>query len=381
MKENVRLGRIAGVAVGFNWTLLLIAGFLAVGLAGSRFPIDAPGYGRPAYAFAGAFTAVAFLGGVLAHEMSHALVARREGLTVEGIVLWFMGGYTRISQQPASPGAELRVSAAGPAVSLVVGMGCGVAAVLGDRIGVPRLAAAVLTWLGTINVFLAVFNMLPGTPLDGGRVLHAVVWAKTGDRYRAARAAGRTGWLIGAALMGAGLLSVLGGLGGVDGVWLAVVGWFLMAASGAEVGNAALLETLAGLKASDVMALPGVAPGWLTIDAFLRDHVSGAGPPPAFLVEQWGGGLAGVVPTATLEAIPSVHRGGVRAVDLALPIQELPVFGPDRDAGDVVNQMTDHNAKWALVVAWNRIIGVLSLEDITRRGRRGQPAPAPTPAR
>jgi len=110
MKENVRLGRIAGVAVGFNWTLLLIAGFLAIGLAGSRLPVDAPGYSRLAYAIAGGLTAVAFLGGVLAHEMSHALVARHEGLKVEGIVLWFMGGYTRISQEPPTPGADTQAA-------------------------------------------------------------------------------------------------------------------------------------------------------------------------------------------------------------------------------------------------------------------------------
>ena len=370
MKENVRLGRIAGVAVGFNWTLLLIAGFLAVGLAGGRLPLDAPGYSRPAYAIAAGLTAVAFLGGVLAHEMSHALVARREGLKVEGIVLWFMGGYTRIGEQPRSPGAELRVSAAGPAVSLLIGIGCGAAAVIGHGLGGPRLAIAVLTWLGTINVLLAVFNMLPGTPLDGGRVLHAAVWARTGDRDRAARAAGRTGWLIGAALIGAGVLSVVVRIGGVDGVWLGVVGWFLMAASRAEEGPAAILGTLEGLKASDVMAVPGVAPGWLTVDAFLRDYASGPSRPPAFLVERWGAGLAGVVSTAALEAIPPPHRGDVRAADYALPIEQLPVFGPDRDAADLVRQMTRRNARWALVVAWERIIGVVSLDDITRQGWR-----------
>src|ERR1700681_1715697 len=114
MKESVRLGRISGVAVGFNWSLLLIAAFLALGLSRGRLPADAPGYPKLAYAVAGALTAVMFLAAVLAHELSHALVARREGLKVEGIVLWLLGGFTRIKGASPSPGGELRISGVGP---------------------------------------------------------------------------------------------------------------------------------------------------------------------------------------------------------------------------------------------------------------------------
>ncbi|MDP9073228.1 MAG: site-2 protease family protein, partial [Actinomycetota bacterium] len=225
MREHVRLGRIAGIAVGFNWTLLLIAGFLALGLGGSRFPVDAPGYSKLAYGIAGVVTALAFLGGLLAHELSHALVARREGLTVDGIVLWLMGGYTRIGEDPKTPGSEFRISAAGPFMSLLVGIGCGLAALVGEQLGIGRLPVEVLVWLGSINILLAVFNMLPGAPLDG-------------------------------------------------------------------------------IRAADVMAPSVVGPGWFTVDAFLREFAAALPRPPAFLVEQWGGGIAGLVPTTTLEAVP-----------------------------------------------------------------------------
>lgn len=374
MKENVRLGRIAGVAVGFNWTLLLVAGFLAIGLGGSRFPLDAPGYSRLVYAVAGGVTAVAFLAGVLAHEMSHALVARHEGLAVDGIVLWLMGGYTRISEDPQTPGAELRISAVGPLVSLLIGAGCLAAALVCETAGISRLAGSVLRWLGAINVLLAFFNMLPGTPLDGGRVLHAAVWGWTGDKYRAARTAGRAGWLIGAALVGAAVALVISGLTSIlDGAWLGIVGWFLMMASRSEQGAATMLQSLEGLRARDIMAVPGVAPGWLTVDAFLREY-GGDGRPSAYLVEQWGGGLAGLAPTSRLERVTREQAGVVRAVDYALAIPDLPVFGPEQAAADVARQMTQRNASWSLVVAADRIVGVVSLAAMAGSARRAAAA-------
>ena len=187
MKESVRLGRIAGVTVGFNWSLILIAAFLAVGLGNGRFPVEAPGYPGITYAAAGVLTAVAFLACILIHEISHAIVAKHEGLPVDGIVLWLMGGYTRIGAEPKAPGAELRISGAGPLASLVLGLLAGGAAVAGHSFGVARLGVSILEWLAMINVLLAVFNMLPGSPLDGGRILHAGVWAWTHDKWRASR--------------------------------------------------------------------------------------------------------------------------------------------------------------------------------------------------
>ncbi len=379
MKENVRLGRIAGVAVGFNWTLLLIAAFLAFGLGGSRFPIDAPGYSKGAYALAGLFTAAAFLGGVLAHEISHALVARHEGLQVDGIVLWLMGGYTRISEPPKTPVSELRISGAGPLVSLLIGLGCGAAAVLGHAAGVSPLAVSVLTWLGTINVVLAVFNILPGSPLDGGRIVHAAVWWRTGDKYKATRVASRAGSFLGAAMVALGLSSILWHVTRVDGLWLAFVGAFLMMASRAEGGVSAVLESLEGLRAGDLMVAPGVGPGWLTVDAFLREYAwagSGWPRPPAFLVEQWGGGLAGLAPTAAMEAVPPAQRYQVRAADLAVPMAKLPVVPPELPAGEVVTQMNERAATWALVVASGQIVGVISIDGVAEAADRTRARPA-----
>jgi len=371
MKENVRLGRIAGIAVGFNWTLLLIAGFLAVTLAGNRFPVDAPHYSQTAYTLAGLFTALAFLAGVLAHEMSHALVARREGLEVDGIVLWLMGGYTRINEQPRTPGSELRISGAGPLVSLLIGLGSGALAVVGHAAGVSPLAISVLSWLATINILLAVFNVLPGSPLDGGRIAHAAVWWRTGDKYRATRVASRAGSYLGAGLVGLGVFALLSRWTAVDGLWLAIVGGFLMVASRAEGGASEVLETLEGLRVSDLMEHPGVGPGWLTVDAFLREYAGHPERPAAFLVEQWGGGLAGLAPTTAMEAVTPLQRQQARALDFAIPVDRLPVLRPDQAAGEAATTMAERGGgSWALVVSGDQIVGILHLQDMPATARR-----------
>jgi Zn-dependent protease len=196
MKDGLRLGRIAGVNVGLHWSLLLIGLLLAAGLAGGRLPVDAPGYASAEYVVAGAAAAVVFLAGVLAHELSHAVVARREGISVAGITLWLLGGVTRMTSEPATPRAELVISGAGPFTSFVLGVvlvGAGIAL---RAAAISPLFVAVLAWLGAINLVLAVFNVLPGIPLDGGRLLHAFVWSRRGDRLHATRVASRAGEIL-----------------------------------------------------------------------------------------------------------------------------------------------------------------------------------------
>lgn len=377
MKENVRLGRIAGVAVGFSWTLLLFAGILALLLGSGRFPADAPGYTTTAYVLAGLFTAVAFLAGELAHEISHALVARKAGLKVDGIVLWLMGGYTRISDPPTTPAQEFRIAAAGPAVSLLLGIGCVLAATAAHAIGVSPLAVAVLKWLGVINVLLAVFNMLPGAPLDGGRVVHSAVWSRTGDKYRATRTASRAGGVLGMLLIGIGIFA--SAYVGLDGLWLAAVGFFLMIASKAEGGAAVVLQALDGLQVGNVLVQPGFGPGWFTVDAFLRDFAgagTGAFRPPAFLLEQWGGGYAGLAPTAAMEAVAPAQRYQYRASQFATPLPQLLVFSPELPAIDALTEMSKRRTPWALVVAGGQIVGVVSPETMQSIAQQFRPRPA-----
>jgi len=237
MTDTVRIGRIAGVKVGLHWSLLLVGGLLVEQLAGRRFRAHAPGYSDAAYLVAAAVTAIAFFGCVLAHELGHAVVARRQGIGVDGITLWFLGGVTRLVSEPATPMAELAVAGVGPLTSFALGLaatGAGIAARGG---GISPLLADALTWLGVINLVIAVFNALPGAPLDGGGVLHAFVWNRHDDEGRATRVASRAGEILGTVLVAFGLFEFAFVASGGAGLWIAFVGWFLRTAARSTEGE------------------------------------------------------------------------------------------------------------------------------------------------
>ncbi|HUC14121.1 MAG TPA: site-2 protease family protein, partial [Acidimicrobiales bacterium] len=173
MEDTLRFGKVAGVKVGANWSIFALAAIVAYFLANSRLPSDVPGYTHGAYWVAGSLTAVALLVGVLVHEVAHAVAARRAKLHVDGITLWFMGGVTRIESDSRKPSIELVVSLVGPLASGVLGgISFGLAGLA--QLAGWDLAAGSLRWLGVINVLLGAFNLLPASPLDGGKVLHGL---------------------------------------------------------------------------------------------------------------------------------------------------------------------------------------------------------------
>src|SRR5215217_1488326 len=254
MTASLRFGRIAGIPVGASWSALLIALLIAWSLGG------AAGAGL-------------FLGSLLAHEIGHALVARRAGLRVRGITLWLLGGVAQLEDEPKSPGDELRVAIVGPAVSLALAVGFGLVALGLSAAGSPALVGVVAAWLALGNAALAVFNLLPAAPLDGGRVLRGLLWRHHGNRVRASVTATRAGVWVGGGLVAYGLLGAFTGWG-IGTLWTALVGWFLVTAARQERDHAVLGSGLAGLRADQVMApAPAVAPAWFTVDAFLRNYV------------------------------------------------------------------------------------------------------------
>ena len=371
MNDTFHLGRIGGVRVGVNWTLLVMAGLLAVLLADNQFPVDSPGYSRLAYWAAGLVAAVALFVGVLLHELGHAWVAKRAGLAVDGITLWFMGGLTRIEGDSPTPGAELRISAVGPLVSVLAGLACAAARWLLEQAGVSRLPLSVLAWLAVINIVLAVFNLLPAAPLDGGRILRSAVWALTKDRFRATRYASAAGVGLAALLAGLGVFSLSRDRGS-DGLLLLVLGWFMYSSARAEAQVARVHETLDGVKLRQVMRPVRAAPGWVSVQSFLEHQ--GGDRSSVFMLEDWGAlGTAGLASVDALAAVPPSERYQ-RVLDVAVPVGQARGVAGDDDLLTALGADPQHQV--LLVIEGGYTVGAVLPSDLDRMVRAGRPPAA-----
>jgi Zn-dependent protease len=248
VRSTFTIGRIAGIEIGINWSWFLVFGLIAWSLGSGVFPDTNPGYGDGTYAGMALVAAAAFFGSLLLHELGHAVQARREHVQIKGITLWLFGGVAKLGGGFPSAAAEFRIAIAGPLVSLVIGV-----LLLGLRVVVPlpSVVDGVVFWVGSTNLILLVFNLLPALPLDGGRVLRAALWRIWRDFRRATLAAVRVSRAL-ALLLVVGGFALLAIEGGYSGLWLAFVGWFLWQAANAEAGAArgtppdVLVQSVAG---------------------------------------------------------------------------------------------------------------------------------------
>jgi Zn-dependent protease len=368
MTASLRLGRIAGIPVGASWSVLLIAALFAWSLAGSILPGLVPGLVPSTYWLAAVVATGLFLGSLLAHEVGHALVARRAGLRVRGITLWLLGGVAQLEDEPASPADDLRVAIVGPAISLALAVGFGVAAAALGLLGAPAVAVAALGWLAIANVALALFNLIPAAPLDGGRVLRALLWRRHGNRARAAVTAATAGQVTGGIMIGYGLLGVVTSWG-FGTLWTVLIGWFLVAAARQEREHTVVRDGLTGLRVADVMTPTTVlAPAWFTVDALLRDQAAAwrpDGAAAALPLRSFEGQPAGVVTIAALESVPPSQRHLVRAGDVAVPAWAVAVTRPDEPASALLGRLRGGSGI-AVVVAGGELVGVVTQAQVAR---------------
>ncbi|MFI7439327.1 site-2 protease family protein [Nonomuraea indica] len=382
MDSSIRLGRIAGVPVGLNISVLVIVAILVFGLAFGRFPAVFPGSPTAVYLLAGLVTAVLFLLSLLAHELAHAVVARRHGIDVRRITLWLLGGIAELRGEPRSPGADLKIAVVGPLTSLVCAVVFAGVALLAAAGGGSPLLVGVFAYLAGVNVLLAVFNLIPAAPLDGGRVLRAALWARWGDRTRAAVTAARAGRGFGYALIAIGFLQVVMGRG-FDGLWLALIGLFLVNAASAEEQQARLGTALHGLRVGDVMsdrlvvADPEERVSTLIEQAVLRHRLS-----TYPLVDPYGR-FAGLVTLNRIRAVPAEARPVTRLRDIACPAEEVPAARPEEPLTELLTRMGGSADGRAVVIdPGGRLVGLLTPSDVSRivqtAGlRAGDPYPGP----
>jgi Zn-dependent protease len=365
MGDDIRLGRIAGVPVGASWSLLVILALLAWTLGAGVLPAAAPGAHAAIYWPVAVVTAVAFLACLLAHELAHALVARRRDVEVEGITLWMFGGMSRLRGDAHDARTERRVALAGPVASVVLGVGFTAVALLLDAVRAPEVAVTATSWLGFVNVMLAVFNLLPAYPLDGGRVLRAVVWDRTGDLRRATMLAASYGRRIGSALIALGVLLVLAGRA-ASGIWLALLGWIIVNAAGAEAAGFELRRLLHDVLVADVMtADPVTAPADLTVEELIRHYVV-----PyrcsAFPVTGGGGSPVGLVTLSRIRDVPAEARATTSLAEVAVPLDQVVTARPGDQLLDLLARFTPASGRRALVLEDGRLVGIVTARDIDR---------------
>ena len=361
MRDSFTIGRIAGISVGVNWSWLIVFALIAWTLAVSIFPSTNPGLADGVYIAMAIVAALLFFTSLLLHEYGHALQARRDGMEIEGITLWLFGGVAKFRGMFPSAGAEFRIAIAGPVVSLVLGLlFLGVPMLL----GLPATVDGVLFWLGSINIALLVFNLLPALPLDGGRILRSILWYARGEFASATRLAAGIGRGFGYLFVAAGV-ALLVFASPVTGIWLAFVGWFLLQAAGAEDRFVAAREALGGLRVRDVMARdPVTTPADITLGQFM-DGVAWSRPYTTYPVTE-NGEVVGLLQFRRVAEVPRAEWDRRTVRDCMIPRAEVPVVGQDDELVLAAGEVAEHEVNRALVLDAGRLVGLLSVTDVAR---------------
>jgi Zn-dependent protease/CBS domain-containing protein len=374
MNDSFTLGRIAGIRVGVNWSWIVVFALIVWTLSQSIFPRMNEGLSDATYLGMAIAAALLFFVSLLMHEYGHALVARREGMEIEGITLWLFGGVARFKGMFPSAGAEFRIAIAGPVVSLVLGCLFVLFAWLARA---PEAVDAVAAWLGYINLTLLVFNLLPALPLDGGRVLRSVLWAARNDFAWATRIAAWVGRAFGYLFIAVGL-GFLFFQGAFSGAWLAFIGWFLLQAAGAEDRYLLARQALAGLRVLDLMVRdPVTAKPDMTLGTFMDELVSQRRYTTYPVVED--GRAVGLLPFRCVAEVPRREWDTRLVRDCMIPRDRVPVVGETDDLIDAAAELASSDVNRALVLDGDRLVGLLSVTDVARalqiRQLRGRPIP------
>ena len=360
--RSFSIGSVLGIRIALHPTWLVIAFLVTYALAAGDLPSRFPGWIGPAYFVVGAAVAMLFFASVLVHELSHALVARRFGIQVRDITLFIFGGAATLEGDAKTPGQEALIAVAGPASSLVLAL-----ALIGASLVIDQPHVGAITgWLGIINLSLAIFNIIPAFPMDGGRILRALLWRLRGDQFAATRGAAVVGRLFGYLLIALGVWWAF--TGDFSGLWLALIGWFLSNAAGATVQQLGIQRSLAGVKVRDVMdAEPAsVSPNETIADLVDSRLVRGEG--RTFLVRHADGGLAGIVSLSDVRRVAREDWAGARVTDIMTRFADLARVGPDDELGSALELLQERQVNQLPVVEADgrTVVGLLTRTGILR---------------
>lgn len=360
MKSSFQLVKIRGIPIGINYSWFAIFLLVTATLAQYLFPEFYPGWSTPAYWIVGLFSSLLFFASLIVHELAHSFVAVRRGIEVKSITLFIFGGAARISREAASPGAEFFMALAGPLSSVALAGLFALIWLLGENTSEP--VAAIGFYLFLTNLALAVFNMLPAFPLDGGRVLRSIIWWRGGDYRRATCVATFTGQAFGGLLvMGGVVVAVL--VYWFNGIWLAFLGGFLYLAAWASRRQVMLRNGVQGLTARDLMKGDcRMVPAEMSLETLGNEYLLPGGHHCVLV----GGkdGLAGIITPRDLKLVPKRRWNTTSVAEIMVPRERVGVVHPDDDGLAVVERMGEKGADVLLVMSADTVVGVIERDHL-----------------
>jgi Zn-dependent protease len=361
MKSSLRLGKVFGIPIGINYTWFIIFAMITLSLATAYFPGRYAEWSPATYWGVGLLTSVFFFASVLVHELAHSLVAIAWGIPVKSITLFIFGGVASIGREPDRPLSEFLIAIAGPASSLLLALGFGALWLGGRALGWEAVSALGL-YLGGINLSLAIFNMVPGFPLDGGRVFRSIVWAWTGNMNQATRWASRVGRGIAILMIVGGGVMILTG-NWTNGLWLAFIGWFLDNAASQSGQQAGVREALDGYTAGD-FASSGcrAVDGNMPLDWVVRDYVLPRGE-NCFVVTE-GQKAKGVATLGQIRKVPQQSWGWTPVQKVMTPMSTLQPVRAGEAAYTVLERMVTEGQSLLPVIDGNRLVGLVRQENL-----------------
>jgi Zn-dependent protease/predicted transcriptional regulator len=364
MKAQIKLGRIFGVEIGLHYSWFIIALLITFSLAG-QFQENNPGWSDGLRWGVSIVTAVLFFVAIVAHELSHAIVAKLRGLPVRSITLFALGGVAQIEKEAADAKTEFWMGIIGPITSFLIGVVClAITVALGwtPPEFPQRPLPAMLMWLGVINIGLAIFNMIPGFPLDGGRVLRGIVWWITGNAVRATRIAARVGQVIAFVMILYGLLQFFRGAG-FNGLWMAFIGWFLLSASRESYAQMVISEGLRGLRVGDVMSRDfPVVDAHSNLQTFAEENLTRTG--RRFWVVTLNGQPEGIITPHEISPVPRNRWPYTTVAEVMRPLDATRTVNPNTPVTEALEVMASQDLNQLPVMNERGLAGLISRTHI-----------------
>jgi len=356
MRSQIKLGSVFGIKIGLHYSWFLIALLIVFSLS-SQFHSSNSNWGDGVILTMAIATALLFFVSLLLHELAHSLVATANKLPVKEITLFALGGVSQIEKNPTSAKIEFWMAFVGPLTSAVIG---GICLTLAHLIGNPSSSpgTAMLLWLGYINLTLAGFNLLPGYPLDGGRVLRALIWWKTGNADRSTQSAARVGQLVALAFIAIGIFQFFRGAG-VGGLWIAFIGWFLLQAARESYMQVGVSHALEGVRVSDVMTrdCPTVD-GFTNVQNFVEHQLLRTGQRCFFVMNK--GEIAGLVTPHEVKEIDRAKWPYMTMYDIMRPVEDLRAVTPDAPLQSALESMSRYDLNQLPVISNGHLEGLLT---------------------